>query len=104
MEWSINQYGIKTGCIHIPGLDLAGTYVTANGWIDERHMIVSAHKNLNTMECSLLLVDIEAGKTECVTKAAKWPCFCRERRRTVLSISKQNLSDGSKNEDSRIDF
>ncbi len=76
MEWSINQYGIKTGCIHIPGLDLAGTYVTANGWIDERHMIVSAHKNLNTMECSLLLVDIEAGKTECVTKAAKWPCFC----------------------------
>ena len=76
MKWFTNQYGIKTICISIPDMDLAGTYITANGWADEHRIIASAHKNLNTMECSLMLIDIENGETECVAEKAKWPCFC----------------------------
>lgn len=76
MEWVTNRYGIKTECINIPGMNLAGTYVTADGWVDERHIIASAHGNLSSMECSLLMIDIESGQAECVIKNAKWPCFC----------------------------
>lgn len=76
MKWYINQYGIKTGCIKIPGINLAGTYITANGWVDESHIVVSAHNDLNTLECSLLLIDIESGQSQCVVENAKWPCFC----------------------------
>ena len=66
MDWFINQYGIKTGSISIPGICPAGTYITANGWVDEEHIIVSAHKSVDTMECSLLLVDIKSVQAECV--------------------------------------
>lgn len=76
MDWFINQYGIKTGSISIPGICPAGTYITANGWVDEEHIIVSAHKSVDTMECSLLLIDIKSGQAECVAEKAKWPCFC----------------------------
>lgn len=76
MKSFVNKYGRRIRCIGFSDMDIAGTYITANGWTGERHIVASAHKSLNAMECSLILIDVETGDCRCIVENAKWPCFC----------------------------